>query len=324
MAKSVSVQPGEPVESMLDEAAGAECGQLVERVDEAVEQVRRRGRRGRSAQWLRQLGLDVEPGLVRLATGFRCGTLGTTLRTDCQLRQCRYHIDYEWTANCLLAYMHQQQVESLSVDEVSFLYRIPAERVKQKIEEATVALRTGALEQQRERDDSLSRQFRYLLGARLCCVCESPVGDEPVARNLQVERIGAFYCSRECRDEKPPRVVELEVEKGLWIGKILQWTFRRYGSLSLAEQALQMPRWLVYEASRRYLNEPIESFFPALQHVQNQRRSALIRRTWHTPKWVESLTRRLQPLVTEAKRFGAVHVQTAALRRQLSDVLDNV
>lgn len=312
------------IEALLDEPAGSECGELVRRVDEAAAQMQERGRRSRSAQWLRQLGLEVTPGPVRLATGFRCSLTGTTLRTDCQLRQCRYHIDYEWTANCLLAYMHQQQVESLSVDEVAFLYRIPAERVKQKIEEATVALRTQALEQQRERDDSLARKFRYLMGARLCCVCESPLGDEPVSRNLQIERIGAFYCSRECRDEKPPRVIELEAEKGLWIGQILQWTFRRYRSLSLAEQALQMPRWLVYEASRRYLDESIEHFFPALQHVQNQRRSALIRRTWHTPKWVESLTRRLQPLVTEAKRFGIVRVQTAALRRQLSDVLDNV
>lgn len=319
----IRVEPSEPIESLLDEPVGVECGGLRERVDRAVEQVRQRGGRSRAAVWLRQLGLEVEPGPLRLATGFCCSVTGTTLRTGCQLGQCRYHIDYEWSANCLLAYMHQQQVESLSVDEVSFLYRIPSERVKQKIDEATVRLRTQALDQQRGHEDSLARRFRYLMGARLCCVCEQPVDDEPVPRGLQVERLGGFYCSRECRDEKPPRIIELEAEKGLGIEQILEWTFRRYRSLSLAEQALQMPRWLVYEASRQYLGRPLESFFPVLQQVQNQRRSALIRRTWHTPKWVEALTRRLKLLVMEATRFGAVTVETATLRQRLGDVLDN-
>lgn len=318
------VEPVVPDESVLDEPAGAECNGLVERVDAAVEQVRERGARSRAATWLRQLGLTVESGPIRLATGFCCSVTGTTLRTDCQLRECRYHIDYAWSANCLLAYMHQQEVESLSVDEVSFLYRIPAERVKQKIDEATTKLRTQALDQQRETEQSLARQFRFMAGARLCCVCESSIGDEPVPRSLQLERLNGYYCSKECRDEKPPRIVELEAEKGLPIERILGWTFRRYRSLSLAEQALQMPRWLVYESSRRYLGQPLETFFPALQQVQKQRRSALIRRTWHTPKWVETLTRRLKPLITAAEQFGAVTIDTGALRRQLTDVLDNV
>lgn len=319
----LKVEPDEAIELVLDEPVGVECGDLVERIDRAVDHVRARGRRSRAATWLRQLGLDVEASDVRLATGFCCSVTGTTLRTACQLQACRYHIDYEWSANCLLAYMHQQKVDALSIDEVSFLYRIPSERVKQKIDEATTRLRSGALDQQREDDDSLTRKFRYLPGTRLCCVCESLIDDESVPRSLQVDRIGA-YCSKDCRDEKPPRIVELEAEKGLPIERILEWTFRRYRSLSLAEQSLQMPRWLVYEASRRYLGKPLESFFPALQQVQNQRRSALIRRTWHTPKWVEALTRKLKPLVTEATRFGAVTVDTGALRRQLSDVLNNV
>ena len=319
----LTVEPSEPIESLLDEPAGSEAARLFIQVDEAVDAVRSRGRRSRAATWLRQIGMDVEARPVRLATGFCCSVIGTTLRTDCQLEQCRYHIDYEWSANCLLAYMHQQQVEALSVDEIAFLYRIPSERVKQKIDEGTTRLRTQAIEQQRESDDRLARKFSYLKGARLCCVCESRLDDEPVPRSLQIESIG-FYCSKECRDEKPPRIVELEAEKGLPIEHILTWTFRRYRSLSLAEQALQMPRWLVYEASRRYLKEPLESFFPALQQVQNQRRSALIRRTWHTPKWVEALTGRLKPLVAEAARFGCVTVETTRLRQQLTDVLNNV
>lgn len=312
------------VERLLDEPVGSgPDGSLRLQVDEAVEQVRHRGVRSRAAGWLRQLGLLADGSAIRLATGFRCSVTGTTLRTDCQLTSCRYHVDYCWSANCLLAYMHQQRIASLSIDEISFLYRVPSERVKQVIEEATQTLRGHALDVEAERSSYLSRQFNYLLTDRLCCVCESTV-DETVPRNMTVESLGLVYCGKDCRDEKPPRVIELEVDKGIPIERILEWTFRRYRSLSLAEQALQMPRWLMYEAARRYLNRPLESFFPAIKQVQSQRRSALIRRTWHTPRWVAALTQQLRPTIDAARRFGRPTVQTEALHRQLAYLLDNV
>lgn len=309
---------------LLDESSSTQHDELRVRVDQAAAEVRQRGLRSRSASWLRELGLLDAPASVRLATGFRCSVTATTLRAECRLRSCRYHVDYEWSANCLLAYMHQQRVESLSVDEISFLYRVPAEIVKQKLDDATALLRAQALEVQASTDQVLGRRFRHLVGARLCLVCESSLDDEPVPRNLQVDNIGQ-YCSKDCREEKPPRVIELEVAKGLPIAQILEWTFRRYRSLSLAEQALQMPRWLVYDACRRYLDRPLEDFFPALRQVQNQRRSALIRRTWHTPRWVTALTQRLRPMLdAAARRFGAPTVDTEALRRQLSHLLETV
>lgn len=298
---------------------------LRDQVDRAVIGVRQRGLRSRSASWLRQLGLLDDVATVRLATGFRCSVTGTTLRTECKLKACRYHVDYEWSANCLLAYMHQQGIESLSIDEISFLYRVRSEIVKQRIDEGSAALRAQALDVQSGRDHTLSRQFRYLVGARLCLVCESSLDeDEPPLRNLQVDNVGA-YCSKECRDEKPPRIIELEVTKGLPIAQILEWTFRRYRSLSLAEQALQMPRWLVYDSCRRYLGRPLDEFFPALKQLQKQRRSALIRRTWHTPRWVGVLTQKLRPVVDAAsRRFGRPTVDTERLRDQLTRLLETV
>lgn len=310
--------------ALLAAPASQDYGELRVRVDQAVSEVRQRGRRSRWAGWLRGLGLLDGPAPVRLATGFRCSVTATTLRACCQLRACRYHVDYEWSANCLLAYMHQQRVESLSVDEIAFLYRVPPEIVKQKLDAATVALRSQALDIQAARGEEMGRQFRYLLGTRLCLVCESFLDDEPVPRNLQVDSVGA-YCSKECREEKPPRIIELEVAKGLPIEQILDWTFQHYRSLSLAEQALQMPRWLVYDACRRYLNRPLEEYFPALRQVQTQRRSALIRRTWHTPRWVVSLTQKLRPLVESAThRFGKPTVDTERFRRQLTHLLDSI
>jgi|GEM_PF-4813405 len=324
MSESViRVESFEAVERLLGEPADRDYQALRLRVDDEVEVVRQRGRRSRSAGWLRQLSLLGEGTAVRLTTGFRCSLTGTTLRTDCQLESCRYHVDYEWSANCLLAYMHQQRVSSLSIDEISFLYRVPSDQVKQTIDAATQSLRGQALDVEAEGSDYLARQFNYLVTDRLCCVCESTL-DEPTSRNLMVESLGAVYCSKECRDEKPPRIIELEVEKGLPIERILEWTFRRYRSLSLVEQALQMPRWLVYDACRRYLNSSLESYFPAIKQVQSQRRSALIRRTWHTPRWVASLTQKLRPTIEAATCFGRPTVRTEWLQKQLANVLDNV
>ena len=309
--------------ALLDDLSTRPHAELRERVDAAVSDVLQRGPRSRAAAWLRELGL-FDTASVRLKTGFRCSVTDTTLRADCQLRACRYHVDYEWSANCLLAYMHQQNVESLSIDEISFLYRVRSDIVKQKLDEATVALRSQALDVQATSDQALSRRFRYLVGARLCVVCESLLDDDPVPRNLQIDNVGT-YCSKDCREQKPPRIIELEVEKGLPIQQILEWTFRRYKSLSLAEQALQMPRWLVYESCRRYCGKPLEDFFPALRQVQNQRRSALIRRTWHMPRWVSTLTQRLRPVVdATALRFGRPRVDTEPLKKKLANLLETI
>jgi hypothetical protein len=221
--------------------------------------------------------------------------------------------------------MHQQRIDSLSIDEISFLYRIPSEKVKEAIDAATAMLRSQALDVQQEHDDYLARKFRYLADARLCCVCESFIDEDPLPRNLVIESIRAHYCSKDCRDQKPPRIIELEVEKGLPIERILEWTFRRYRSLSLAEQALQMPRWLVYDSCRRYLGVPLEQYFPALQQLQNQRRSALIRRTWHTPRWVSMLTQRFRPVIEAASnQYGPPTLKLQGLREQLAHLLDNL
>lgn len=259
----------------------------------------------------------------RHPTRFRCNVTGAVLRLPCRLTGCRYHVDYEWSCNCLLAYMHEQGCQTLSVDEIAFLYRRDPAEVKATLNQGMGRLRAGALEQQRDHDDQLERSFRYLLGPDICCVCESGV-DEPVGRSLQVESLDAVYCSRECRDAKPPRVIELEFEWGVCIETILTWTFRRYRSLALAEQALGMPRWLVYESARRYLDSPIDHYFPALKQVQVQRRNALIRRTWHAPGWVEAVTARIQPVVEQVGRWSPVQIDLGGLRARLAHVLESL
>jgi hypothetical protein len=181
---------------------------------------------------------------------FSCPLLHVAIATPCGLHNCRYHVDYHWSGNCLLIYSQQQGVDKLTVDEISYLYRRPVDEVKKLLDDGIAKLRGTAIDSASITQESLARRFNYLLTSRICCVCESTLEDEP-SRGLRIEAIGAAYCSKDCRDAKPPRLVELEVEKGLPIERILEWTFRRYQTLSLAEQALSLPRWLVYEASRQ-------------------------------------------------------------------------
>lgn len=301
-----------------------ESGRLTEEVDRAVAIVLSRGPNSRAAAWLRSRGLWPSDIDRVLRGGFRCNQIDAVVTARCELKACRYHVPYEWSANCLLAYMQQQNTDALSVDEISFLYRIPVEDVKQSVERSTAALRSQAIDVQATRDDWLKPQFSFVLSRSVCVVCESIV-DEQTARSLTIESLGAAYCSRECRDAKPPRIIELEVEKRLPIERILEWTFRHYRTVTLAEQALGMPRWLMYEASQRYLGRPLDSFFRGAKTTSTQRKNGLIRRTWHAPVWVEGLTEQLHPVREElARRFGPAVISLTAYRERLSRVLASV
>lgn len=202
----------------------------------------------------------------------------------CELANCRYHVDYRWARNCLLAYLDEQSAESLSVDEIAFLYRRAPGDVKAVLDEAMTRLRSTAIEQQ------CPRRFTVLETDLVCCVCESAVDEVP--RSLRLDN--HVYCSRECRDAKPPAVIALEVSRGLTIETILEWTFRQYRTLGLAEQSLGVPRWMLQDMTQRYLGRSLDSFF------EKRGAKTLVRRTWHAPEWVDIMIqqtrRRLQGL----------------------------
>jgi len=274
-----------------------------------------RGKR-RIARWLRRLGLpdDLLIQGPTFQTGFRCTIIKETISVPCCLGSCAYHIDYPWAANCVLAYLHQQGNESLSSDEIAYLYQFPVDDVRRLLDDSITALRSGAIDQ--HADDVVSRRFVYYVTDRVCCVCESAC--EPYHR---IASIGAVYCSRECREEKPPRLIELEIEKGLPIGEILDWTFRRYQSLVLAEQALGISRWLTQEACGRYLKEPLDHYFPAMQ----RQRTILMRLAWSTPAWINSMIEQTRPVTQQIyAQFGPTGVGFKNLRQRLNYLLQNL
>lgn len=294
------------------------CNEVVE----ALTDTKRSAKQGRI--WLKRMGLET--GLVdssaSIRTGFRCPVIKETISTPCAMSKCAWHIDYPWSANCLLAYQHHQESDTLSPEEISYLYQLPVGHVRDVIDKATASLRSTAIDTHAEEEQN-TREFVYFITDRVCCVCEEPTDDVP--RALQIASVGAVYCSKECRNEKHPRLIELEIEKGLPIGKILDWTFRNYRSLSLAEAALGIPRWLAYESCRRYLNQPIENYFASLKTIQTHRQSMLIRRTWHSPAWVNSMIAKVKPVTRMLMdRFGPSRWERNGIKQELDHLLQNL
>jgi hypothetical protein len=299
------------------------------RLDDATRQVisRLSTDEGSVRRWLVRMGLPASTMDAKavLGVGFNCPVIAEPVVAPCALYNCAYHIDYPWAANCLLAYLQQQEVETLTPEEISYLYQQPLDRVKSTLNAAAVKLRSSALDIQAVEDPYLAPQFRYFVTKRVCVVCESVIDDGETPKSLTIPSINAVYCSKECREEKPPRVVELEVEKGIPISVILDWTFHHYRTVALAEQALGMPRWLLQQTSQRFLGRSLESYFTEAAVGKVERRMMLIRRSWDHPTSVTSMLAAAQPRDAEVRRrFGPLTVRLSNLRSRLAYLLENL
>ncbi len=282
--------------------------------------------RRRVVRWFKKLQIDTdgfETGTT-FDSGFSCPIIKETIHTSCSLEKCAYHIDYPWAANCLLAYAHQQSIETLSPEEISYLYQMPVKYVKETINKAISTLRSNSINQHATGDSSFEKQFTYFITDKVCCVCESAL-EEEISRALKISSIGAVYCSKECRNEMHPLLVELEARKGIFIAAILEWTFRRYKSLSLAEQSLKIPRWLAYEACRRYLDRPLDYYFPDIHTIQKHRSSMLVRRTWKPHRSLHRMMEKIRPISQAvSQRFGPQQITFVGLRRELNHLLQRL
>jgi len=78
------------------------------------------------------LGVEVPEGPTR-RPGISCPIMQLPIVTPCNLGKCPYHIENEWSRNCLLEYMNGQDREALAVEEIAFLYQMSPKRVEEAI-----------------------------------------------------------------------------------------------------------------------------------------------------------------------------------------------
>ncbi len=188
---------------------------------------------------------------------FVCPAHHTRVELPCGLKSCRFHVDNELANNCVLAYCHQQNVEKLSPDEISYLYAVPAEKVVSQLDTAMNVMRLGAIQAQAQEDPDVRRSFWFVETKAVCCVCGSFV-DEP----LECRDTPFAYCSDQCAKRMPPEAVWLEWKFGRQVDVLLLWAFRRFRHLPILEKTFNLNRATLHSLSLRFLKRPLREFYP--------------------------------------------------------------
>jgi hypothetical protein len=98
-----------------------------------------------ATEHLRSFGVKPPEGPVR-RPGVECPFTQMQVVSPCNLKRCKYHIENEWSRNCLLEYLDVQGSESLAVEEIAFLYSTTTDKVEQVISQGMAKLRENSQE----------------------------------------------------------------------------------------------------------------------------------------------------------------------------------
>lgn len=94
---------------------------------------------------LASFGVETPEGPIR-RPGVECPFTQMQVVSPCNLSKCKYHIENEWSRNCLLEYLEVQGSESLATEEIAFLYNTPTTKVEEVIAQAMLQLRENSTE----------------------------------------------------------------------------------------------------------------------------------------------------------------------------------
>lgn len=191
---------------------------------------------------------------------FKCPCLNTYINTNCSLSDCRYFVDYTWSNNCVLSFILNQERSTLTAEEVSFLYKIPINKVKSTYLDAITAIKRKVL------NDSINApRFVYYPSDKICCVCECNIKKYLLRSNqltlpsrLVDSDIGIVYCSDECLHAKPKKLIELEIEFETHISNIIKAAIVAYKDIKVITSILDMTPSLLSRSCVRYLGKEPE------------------------------------------------------------------
>ena len=94
---------------------------------------------------LEDLGIEPLSGPI-MRPGITCPFTEMQVISPCSLKKCNFYVENEWSRNCLLQYMEEQNYEELSSEEIAFLYQTTTEKVEDTIREAMSQLRENSEE----------------------------------------------------------------------------------------------------------------------------------------------------------------------------------
>lgn len=193
-------------------------------------------------QLARQLDLDIQ---ASKELNFTCPHTKTVITSCCKVKECEYWTKMSWSNNCILAYAMQQEIEAFKPEDIAILLCISLEKVNEII--------TGVLAKLREETITIQEiepQFSYVPTSQICCVCFKPI--ETFLPSLTIPTLQLAYCSKECKQHKPPQAIQLEAKYGISIEDILKWASHKFATLPAMEQALGMDRWAIKELIQQF------------------------------------------------------------------------
>jgi hypothetical protein len=156
----------------------------------------------------------------RVSTGdidFMCPVTKEGVRSSCNLTQCRYWVDHDWTKNCALSFLTGQEEKKagtrqaktsdrLSVEQISMLYRKSAQRID------SIFKRSFKVVQRHYLRDVLREKGvpRFTFVEGFCVTCQSQLLEEELADPVLSLGDGKGYCSLDCKKQHPPAYYEIE------------------------------------------------------------------------------------------------------------------
>jgi hypothetical protein len=94
---------------------------------------------------LKEFGIETPTEPVR-RPGVECPYMKMQVVSPCNLKKCKFHIENEWSRNCILEYIEVQGNEALASEEIAFLYGTSTAKVDAVIEKGMVQLRENSEE----------------------------------------------------------------------------------------------------------------------------------------------------------------------------------
>jgi hypothetical protein len=94
---------------------------------------------------LKEFGIETPTEPVR-RPGVECPYMKMQVVSPCNLKKCKFHIENEWSRNCILEYIDVQGNEALASEEIAFLYGTSTAKVDAVIEKGMVQLRENSEE----------------------------------------------------------------------------------------------------------------------------------------------------------------------------------
>lgn len=179
--------------------------------------------------------------------GFVCPFTKAPVVSICELKKCKFQIEWKDAFNCLLCYTTQKKSDSLSINELVILKNISKEKIRNYLNRSFNKFREEALKI--SLNEINANKFEYILNSSVCVVC----GNQIIKFGKIIGNTGLMYCSDQCKSEKPSFVIKIEQRFESDIGYILSTALKTFKTISILENCFKVTRKQLLFMFKKYL-----------------------------------------------------------------------